>query len=1039
MIPHARASTPSRPSPITRLSAPRSPTKSSVKSELSLSLSHIIGSTCSSSLRFSLDAASSSFAYAAGAAVVLATVDPDLHVEQRFFRAAAQAVARPMAPGGGIVGTPIREEMRRLGGGGRGREGSPFGAPVEMEGSPVTGHAKDRVKAATAVALARGGKWLAVGETGYRPRVLVFAVTEKKSTEQPVAILGEHSFGVQAVAWEGEGTLLATLGTVNDGFLFVWGMDEAGRATLVASNKCTNIVRDMKWMGRCLVTVGTRFVKVWRPDEVAPSMGVDGEKEGLSHPGYKPLVGRNTLLADMLEATFTVVVPLSDTRAVICSDAGDICILDDTDKQQRLTRIAVENFAITSACLAEDGQVVVTGSSGEIKAVGLSISKRSDTPVTRSGTPSSRRGEQRGQVYPVAIGQLPYTLVTVDNQHAAHFHTTKAVSADASSFSRVSSLASHSDAILGVRIIRDSKDGGPVFATWSSGGSIIGWTNDGMPSFQLSVPLDQVDDAYELTNELRTLAFFPGNLVVATGDRYGILRVVDIEGGSTKFAARAHSSEITGISVTQSRQRLYVATASRDRTIQVFIWKDNNLDLVQTLDEHAGAVTQVAFSEDGKRLLSCSADRTMVIREGVEDEEEGATLFAIARTVTLKAAPIALDFAANTDQVVVSTADRLVCLINYQNGRILSTFKTGDNEGGDPVALSSIVHMNSGTGPGVVAGVASADKSIRMYSEEGVLLARDWGHTEGVTDIALLTRSDGSDGGDVGQRLVTVAADGTIFVWSSQTRKPAINGVVKMEDVLGAGPSSSPLARPPLRKVISHSEMSRLRRSMVSPSDDESTVPTALKSPPPGALRKRPSRLSVGQAPKLNPTSPRYSTPRESSRSPTLRDRSPSPARSLHSPSRSPVKSPDKTPRRRISQVNMRKQEVPHIGPAAQSLSRGVDSTGTISEPAKTPEVNGLEDSAEGRTERAEALIGALRRYRSELCSSPPRKLSSQVDSTLRGELESLLRAMSLQEMAPVERSMEPKKTARDVTRGSEGAADVPEVLESVEERSEII
>ncbi|PSK36138.1 hypothetical protein B9Z65_5953 [Elsinoe australis] len=1020
MIPHARNSTPSRPSPISRLSNPRSPTKSSAsKTDLSLSLSLIIGSTCSSSTRFSLDPSSSSFAYAAGAAVVLATIDTNLNVSQRFFRAAAgQTVARPLGAGigGGGVGTPVREEIRRLGGagGGRGREGSPFaggagygvgagGHSEASEGSPMTGHAKDRVKAATAVALSRGGKWLAVGETGYRPRVLVFAVTDKKSTEQPVAILSEHSFGVQAVAWEGNGRMLATLGTVNDGFLFVWSVDEVGRATLVASNKCTSIVRDMKWVGRNLVTVGTRFVKVWRPDEIAPSMGVEGEKEGLSHPGYKPLVGRNTLLGDMLEATFTAVVPIDETRAVICSDMGDVCVLDNTDKQQRLTRVAAEAFSITAACLSDAGEVIVTGATGETKTVSISGSRRSDTPVTRSGTPTSRRLDQKSPLHPIAVGALPHVLVTVDNRHNVHFNQL-----DAPTFSRITSMASHPDAILGIRAISGSERTEAAFATWSSEGTIIGWSNEGKPVYQITTPLEQIDDAYELTNELRTVAFFAGTSLIATGDRYGILRVLDYQTSQGKFDARAHSSEITDISVTKTAKDTYIATASRDRTVQVFVWKDDNLDLIQTLDEHAGAVTQVAFTDNGKHLLSCSADRTIVVRDAIESEAGEPELYGISRTVTLKAAPTAMDFAAQVDQIIVSTADRLVCLVNFQTGRILSSFKTGDNEGGDPVALSSVVHVTSGAGPSMVAGVSSADKSVRVYSEEGTLLARDWGHTEGVTDIALL-KSPVEDADIAGsQQLISVAVDGTIFMWNTQNRKAAAAVAVKSDDVFASVPSSSPLARPPLRKVISQNEMSRLRRSMVSPSDDnEPTTPTGMKSPPPGALRKRPSRLSVGQAPKLNPSTPRYSTPTEASGSPTLRDRSPSPARSLHSPTRSIMRSPERTPRRRGSQMDIRKQETPSIDIPSVSLRHASDAMRVAREPSKEPEFNGNDIDSNDLSRKAEELIGALRSYRSELSGSQPRNLESHINSTLRGELESVLRAMSLREMAPVEPSLE--------------------------------
>ncbi|KAG8626705.1 hypothetical protein KVT40_005650 [Elsinoe batatas] len=1026
MIPHIRGSTPSRPSPVTRNSNPRSPTKSSTKPDLSLSLGSIIGSTCSSSNRFSSDAVTSSFAYAAGAAVVLATVDSDLTIGQRFFRAAAgQTTARPLVDSLDYAraGTPVRDEVRRLVGAGRGRAGSPFTGKAtaqatsgeNVEGSPSSGHAKDRVKAATAVALSPGSKWLAVGETGYRPRVLVFPVTEKKSTEQPVAILSEHSFGVQAVAWDSEGRLLATLGTVNDGFLFIWSVDDSGKTILIASNKCTTIVRDMKWMGRSLVTTGVRSVKIWRPDEIAPSMGVESDKDGLSHPGYKPLVGRNVLLGDMLEATFTTVVSLSDTRAVLCSDSGDVCILDDADKQQKLVRISVETFGITSACLDSDSRLTVAGWNGEIRSIDLERSNRTETPVSRAGTPVVRRAD-KSTSFPIAIGAITNALVTVDNKHNIDLHIPEEQSQGKSGYTCKSSRASHADAILGIRALSNGKDQNAAFATWSSDGLIIGWSDDGRPGFQITAPVEQVDYAYELTNELRTIAFFNDATHVVTGDRYGVLRILDLRTGQVTFDARAHASEITDISIHTTGEDVKVATASRDRTVQVFVWQDDRLELTQTLDEHAGAVSQITFSEDGRQLLSCSADRTIIVRDAVDSDNGEPALYVMARTITLKAAPIAMNFSTQADLILVSTADRLVCMINYQTGRILSTFKTGDSEGGDPVVLSGLVHVPSGAGLSMVAGVSSPDKSIRIYSEDGTLLARDWGHTEGVTDIALLTSTV-----EHTQRLITVAADGTIFSWSTQARK-AQTSPIKTDDVFSAA-SSSPLARPPLRKVISHSEMSRLRRSMVSPSEDtESDTPKAPE------LRKRPSRLSIAQTPRLTAGTPRSTTPTDVSGSPTSRDKSPSPARSMQSPTRS-QRSPKRGPRRRTSQINMKKN-LPALDVPPVSLT--LETPGASREPSKEPD-----DPETELSKRTEEVVGVLRSYRSALCGSQPHNLQSQIYSTLRSELESLLRSMSLQEMAPVESQTE-SSIDYDVNGGSESATETFDVLESVEERSEL-
>ncbi|KAF2154146.1 WD40 repeat-like protein [Myriangium duriaei CBS 260.36] len=996
--------TPTR-SPFTKTPQPRSPSKVT-RQELGLYLDQVIGTTCNAASRFDVDRTTNSFAYVAGAAAVIATIDRDNKVTQKFFRANASqtTVAKPPTRNGSSTPSAVSQDIRsRLGH--RGREGSPFASSSTQEGleSPGTSssHAKDKVKAATAVALSKNGKWLAYGETGYRPRVLVFPVTENKSSDQPSAIISEHSFGVQAIAFDSEGKLLATLGVINDGFLHVWDIDQkTGATTLLASNKCTTLIKQVAWIGRNLVTVGVRYIRVWRPDEISPSSGIENDQwVALSNPGHKPLAGRNSLLGDLLEVTFTAVVPLSDSKAIICSDAGDICLLDDAEKQQRLTRLLVEDFSITAACLSEEGSLIVTGSNDTVKTVPLQSLHRPDTPTARCPTPSSRRLDQKTHSFPVAAGALAHVLVTVDNHRNILFSAPSSETSAPHSFRKVSSMASHSDAILGIRSVISSFPVPTAFATWSSGGSIIGWLEHGRPSFQLQIPLDQFDDVNEMVNELKTIAFFPRSPLVVSGDRYGILRIVEIESQRGVLDVRAHSNEITDISVCEVGGTVLLATASRDRTVQVFAWEDNELELLQTLDEHAGAVVKVKFTDDGRNLLSSSADRSIVVRERIEGEHETSTiLYGIVRTINLKSAPTAMEFASHADYVLVSAADRTINTVNFQNGRIVSTIKAGDNDGGDPVILSGLAQIASATGAPMIGGVSSVDKSIRIYSEEGSLLARDWGHTEGVTDIALLRSGEAGEDIEGATRLVTAAADGTIFIWATtQSRK--IAGLVgsKPDDVFAAASSSSPLARPPLRKVISQSEIVRLRRSMASPMEhSEPTTPTGLRSPPVGGLKKKRSRLSIAQVPKLNASTPRTPST-EAPGSPISRVRNPSPSRSSQYTGRSPSRSLERVPKRQTSQVELRRHEgsVPGASleaPVVRIPHPSENKVAVSKEPSKDPE--GEKDSAATSKFRTTDLLERMRAFRIELGQRGEAEGETGDEQELVEEMERLLQAV---------------------------------------------
>lgn len=268
------------------------------------------------------------------------------------------------------------------------------------------------------------------------------------------------------------------------------------------------------------------------------------------------------------------------------------------------------------------------------------------------------------------------------------------------------------------------------------------------------------------------------------------------------------------------------------------------MELLQTLDEHAGAVSSVLFAKNGEQLLSCSADRSVVVREAARQGSE-APLFIITRTITLKSSPTCLRPSLFDDTLLISATDRTIQLVNTRTGRVISCFKAGDSDGGDSVIMSGLVHLPSTAGSPIVAGVAGSDKSVRMYAEDGTLLARDWGHTEGVTDIALLKSHTAPD--DLAaMKLVTVAADGTIFVWATTPERPRS----RESDMAPSFASIAPgivSAEQPLRKVISHSEIARFQRARSNETEtSDATAATASTG-----LKKKPSRLSIRPPPPL--------------------------------------------------------------------------------------------------------------------------------------------------------------------------------------------
>lgn len=440
-------------------------------------------------------------------------------------------------------------------------------------------------------------------------------------------------------------------------------------------------------------------------------------------------------------------------------------------------------------------------------------------------------------------------------------------------------------------------------------------------------------------------------------------RISDNISGNVTSSIRAHSGEITDIAIAEDTKHTLVASSSRDRTIQLFSLTPNGLDLAQTLDEHAGSVTSLLFAKNGSQLISCSADRTVVVREAVHRDDDTSPIFVITKTITLKNSPTSMKLSLYEDTILLSATDRCIQLINTQSGRIVSSFKAADTEGGEAVIMSSLAHLPSAIGPPIMAGVSSSDKSVRLYSEDGTLLARDWGHTEGVTDIAVLLPT----GEEENAKIVTVAADGTIFVWKTEPRRPISSGSDQGMQASSGGFGTPVTIDQPVRKIISTSEIARYQRSQSGePAENEppspSVVAAAAHRAPTTGLRHKSSRLCIATTPRLDPSAPN-SHRLHHQQSPKSRQRSPSPPASPMPASPSRTRHPILHTRpHRSGSIPMPETEKLHPGhssPARPASSRGAGATGATTTTTTTSHGFG---SVAASTEQLSRTLEAFRR-----------------------------------------------------------------------------
>jgi WD40 repeat protein len=887
---HALRLTPSNSPFYKTNTSPRSPTKLPKPDEPGLQLRHVIGTTTASSTAFDSLPSSRLFAHTAGACAVLAEVEATtdgLSAKQRFYR------ARPTPAGnsrdGGVTPTPSEPRHRVLG---FVREQSVGGSPLVSSGrdwsdspSGRSTTAKDRVKAATSVALSPNGKWLALGETGYKPRVAIFCLADDAS-DSPVTIISEHSFGVHALRFSPDSRYLASLGTVNDGFIYIWSIDDkTGAAGLHASNKLTTLTNAVVWVGDAVVTAGLRFIKVWKPQDeanldvrgpelatastFAPKPRTDTRSSDYGNsiltPRHKTLAGKNVLLGDLLECNFIAIVPVSANEAILCAESGEICLLSDRAKVQSLALVATATFAISAARVDEDGSLQVLGQEGCVKTLSPSEYYQPQRPPSRSRrqTVFPARPSSSGSPSTIATAALGSIIVELDSERVLTLRNQ-----EDRSFTQ---LAAHREAVQGVKLCRSNALPSARFLTFSANGLIQFWDSDGVLDAFLNVPVPPAPASQSIANELKSVVPFVGGTCIATGDKYGVLSIADVKTKALVTQVRAHSAEIMDLCAFQIENVDFVATAGRDRMAQLFMWKDGQLSLLQTMDEHAGAVTGVLFEEGEKRLITHSADRSVVVRETMFREEGNveSLAFVMLRAITVKASPTSMCLTGDSE-LLIATVDRCIGRYRIKNGQCTSSFKCSDADGGEAAVISKVLYAPSLNGSPAIAGVASSDKSVRLYTEYGSLIARDWGHTEGITDVALLPTDETCST----SRLVTVAADSTIFIWDTVLSTPTQPGDPGGLGILldANGPVNEIALNPPLRKIISHTDFSRHRR-LKSASEPEPVSPTSTLAPrSPQRLRKKPSRISTATTPRLEPAFLSVFPD-----SPTYRHRSPSP------------------------------------------------------------------------------------------------------------------------------------------------------------------
>ncbi|OAL62370.1 WD repeat protein [Trichophyton rubrum] len=815
-----------------------------------LSLQTVIGTTTSSSNGFSYHEPSRSFALCAGSAAVLAELDEDLSVSQRFFRARPTATSvNPVLSFYNPPGPPTTPESRLRPPQASLRLSTSANSPI-FSNSPNAAEwaesiaskswtSRERIKAVTSVSLSPNGRFLAAGETGYNPRILLFSTAKDSSADVPLSIITEHTFGVRSLAFSPNSQFLASLGDINDGFLYIWQINlRNGSAKLHSTNKCTSR----------------------KANDTALAYGT-----------------------------------ISDTEAVICSDSGVVCFLDDSNNQQKLQYVKRFDIGVSSVVVdSNSGFIWFGGRSRQLEKCSIDEMRSSPMISPTSANIDTQPCPTPKKASIVSMGIIDTHMITVDSSRTLRICPLDPLSKDNIESVADVSVSAHRDSVLGISTVETPNSKSSDFFTWSCGGTVRFWNVNGTCCDTYKVDLEQISDEDEDANELKVLRATGGIKMFVSGDRYGVVRTINGETWKCQNEVRAHGAEVTDIAIYSDPDTTLIASCGRDRMVQLFKSKDYSIEVIQTMDEHVGAVGQLLFTKDGKRLLSSSADRTVIIRERMtrEDDNGSTVAFLLSKVITLKASPVSIVTPpGDPDTLILSTIDRLIQRYHIPSSRQVHSFRVLDPESGDTAVMSSLILEKDYPeyGPRLLIGVSTTDKSIRVYdSEKDTLLTREFGHTEGVSDVVLLESNEPNSTGAIKRTLISTGLDGVIMVWNLSTQQQYLQEsphlLVHPEEETPTKELTA--AKPPLRRILSKTELAGFQKS-----DNVMTTPTPVRDSPP-RIRKKTSRYTLGGGLKngVNGVSTVSTPPLPPRRSPTApysdsrnqANRSPSPPSPRH-------------------------------------------------------------------------------------------------------------------------------------------------------------
>ncbi|KAG4305453.1 hypothetical protein PORY_001009 [Pneumocystis oryctolagi] len=739
-------------------------------SNVSLTLVSIpSGSSTSSPVSFGIHRSSSTLLYPAGAAAVLHNICIS-EKSRRFFCMPPNCVAdggfinsnSPILSG--KVNNSVHNNIDTItyhespGSSSRFLYDKYYGSSVRDE-LDLQSKVREKVKALSCTTISSDGKYIAVGECGKSPRILIYSTTSEDSC-LPVAISG-HTFGIKCLSFSFDSKYLVSVGFLHDATINVWLInDKSGCIRRIATNRVTSLVRDVSWMGMMAITCGLRHIKLWKWDEEEVNKTSNVGKTFI-------LEGKNIILGIMSDADFMSIRPFGKESVILCSSKGEICVISEEDCC--IKRVFNTGYEISCIDVNDlDNLLWIAGKHSQIEAYnikGLADKNSLQEGFKKEVIKSVKPLNSSSGILAIACDYAGHLIIADSNRSICII--------DMNDESKNQIIGGTSAKLMGVKSLHKNSYNA-ILMTWSVNGTVSLWDENETCILTVNIVIEQPENMSDETikNELKVVEYNYCDEEIIIGDNYGMLKTVNIGSQKELWKQMAHDGEITDINFGVLNERNVMISSGRDRTIQV--WSRSTCtqswSLEQTLDDHNSCINKARFHKKCQMLISCSADRTVVIRQLHEEFRNDRLYYLPTKVISLRSS--ALDFAfisEDSSRFFVSTLDRQLLQCDIQ-GQIIGSYKTSE-EPREMVFLDSIVISNpislnlDNTKKTIleqrfIAGLGN-DKAIRIYDLLTCsFVAKNYIHTDGLTGITWLQ----SNQSDNKLKLVSTGLD-VLAVW----------------------------------------------------------------------------------------------------------------------------------------------------------------------------------------------------------------------------------------------------------------------------------